>query len=180
MSGRFLTDLTGLPPQFEMRSEAEKWKGAQQATQTVMREQGQVMSATLTNNRSLWETNKVLRERNEVLVELAKRLERERNEFKRLLDAVPTETLEMGALLEENAALRKANTALVSELAGSLYPELDTDKRKEALERVRAQEAELQKTGLVPTPEDIARRDHARDQKRGEFAFDPASLPARR
>lgn len=172
--------LTGMPPQFEVRTEAEKWQGAFKQAQGAIREQGQVMSATLTNNRSLWNTNKLLRERVENLTTLAAQLERERNQFKAALDAVPAEQLEMAALLEANAELKRANAALKAALAGSLYPELDTDKRREELERVRAQEAELQATGLVPTPEDIAKADHARDAQRGGFYFggSPAQLPS--
>lgn len=173
---RFVTDLTGLPPQFEVRSEAEKWKGAQQATQTVMREQGQVMSAALTNNRSLWETNKALRARCDVLLELSQRLERERNDFKRALDAIPTETLDMAALKEENDALRRSNAVLVKELTASMHPELDTEARKAELARVKAQEAEIQALGIVPTPQDIAKADHARDSQGDAFAFDPVQV----
>lgn len=175
--GRFSVDLAGLPPQFEVRSEAEKWKGAQQATQKVMREQGQVMSAALTNNRSLWETNKVLRREKADLIATCQRLERERNELQRLTDAIPSDLLDRAELQKRNEELEAGNALLRREMAGSLYPELDTDQRKEALERVRAQEAEIQAAGIVPTPQEIARADFDRDQRGVGYSFDPASLP---
>lgn len=178
MSGRLFTDLTGLPPQFEVRSESEKWQGAFKAAQGCIREQGQVMSAALTNNRSLWETNKVLRQKVADLTTTCQRLEHERGEFKRALEAIPQDVQERAALQEENNLLRIGIEAIRKELAGSLFPELDTDARREALERVRAQEAELQATGLVPTADDIARRDHARDAQQGPFQLDPAALRA--
>jgi hypothetical protein len=158
-----------LPPQFEVRTEAEKWQGAFKEAQGIVREQGQVMSAALENNKSLWETNKRLRAERLTLLETCARLEHERNEAQRALEAIPADIQERAALQLENEALKQANAHLRREMAATLMPELDTEKRREALQRVKAQEAEIQATGLVPTAEELARADHARDAQAAEF-----------
>lgn len=171
--------LGGLPPQFEIRTEAEKWQGAQKQTQAAMREQGVMASMALSNNRALWETNKVLRQKLELVTETSRRLEHERNEFKRQLDAIPVDVQERAALQAQNDELRRANMALRDALAGSLIPEIDTDTRRAEMERLAKQRQELDATGLVPTPEEIARADHARDRQQGELLLDPASVRPR-
>lgn len=168
--------LSGLPPQFETRSESEKWQGAFKQAQGIVREQGEVMSATLTNNRSLWETNKKLRADIKTALAAAAKMESERNALQRWIDAIPKDILPSALLQQENESLKKANATLVQQLTASMYPELDTDKRRAELQRVKAQEAELQASGLVPTAEDIARQDHARDAQGDAFKFDPVQV----
>jgi hypothetical protein len=161
--------LAGLPPQFEIRTEAEKWQGAFKAAQGAIREQGQVMSAALDNNRSLWETNKKLRAERVTLLESCARLERERNEFERMLRAIPEDIQERAMLQMENDALKQANALLRSELVRTVTPELNSDQLRERLAEMKAQAGELQATGLVPTAEELARADHARDAQAAEF-----------
>lgn len=161
-------DLEGLQPQLAVVSEAENATRAFHAVRKVVKEQGQVMSAALENNASLWETNKKLRRDIEVANNAAARLERERNHFKSLLDAIPAEMQERLLLLGENNELKRvneelarANVELRSELIRSVTPELDSDQRQARLEQMKAQQAELLATGLVPTPEETEARDRA-------------------
>lgn len=151
--------LGGMPHQFEIRTEAEKWQGAFKAAQGAIREQGEVTSAALENNKSLWETNKKLRaERLEILATCA-RLERERNDYRTKLLAIPSDVQARAAVMAENAQLRKAVQEMRSLLARSLMPELNTDQLRAELERVKAQETEIQATGLVPTAEELEQKD---------------------
>jgi hypothetical protein len=148
-----------MPPQFEVRTEAEKWQGAFKAAQGAIREQGQVMSAALDNNKSLWETNKKLRAERVTLLDTCARLEKERNEYRAKLLAIPSDVQARAAVMAENENLRKAVASMRELLARSLQPELDTDQLRAELERVKKQDAELKATGLVPTQEEIADAD---------------------
>lgn len=151
--------LTGLPPQFEIRTEAEKWQGAFRAAQGAIREQGEVMSAALDNNRSLWETNKKLRAERVDLLATCARLERERNDYRAKLLAIPSDVQARAAVMAENERLQKGITEMRNLLARSLMPELNTDQLRAELERVKKQEEEIQATGLVPTKEELADKD---------------------
>jgi regulator of replication initiation timing len=151
--------IPGLPPQFEMKTEGEKWQGAFKAAQGAIREQGQVMSAALDNNRSLWETNKKLRRERMDILETCARLERERNDLERKLADIPGDVQERAALQNENNALRSANATLRAELGRMLTPELDTDALRARMEDLKKQGAELRATGLVPTQEEIDAHD---------------------
>lgn len=152
--------LSGLPPQFEVRTEAEKWQGAFKAAQGAIREQGQVMSAALDNNRSLWETNKRLRSERLELIATCARLERERNDAQRALSAIPADVQERAALQLENAMLKQAVAMLREELVRTVTPELNSDQLRERLAELKKQAGELSATGLVPTADEIARADH--------------------
>lgn len=161
-----MMDLEGLIPQHSVVSEAENATRAFHAVRKVVKEQGQVMSAALENNASLWETNKRLRRDIELTRETAQRLERERNHFKSLLDAIPAEMQERLLLLgenndvkRENEDLRTANRELREMLIRTVTPELDTEQRQHKLEQMKRQQEELLATGLVPTPEELAERD---------------------
>ncbi len=161
-----MMDLEGLVPQHSVVSEAENATRAFHAVRKVVKEQGQVMSAALENNASLWETNKRLRRDIELTRETAQRLERERNHFKSLLDAIPAEMQERLLLLgenndvkRENEDLRTANRELREMLIRTVTPELDTEQRQQKLEQMKRQQEELLATGLVPTPEELAERD---------------------
>jgi hypothetical protein len=161
-----MMDLEGLIPQHSVVSEAENATRAFHAVRKVVKEQGQVMSAALENNASLWETNKRLRRDIELTRETAQRLERERNHFKSLLDAIPVEMQERLLLLgenndvkRENEDLRTANRELREMLIRTVTPELDTEQRQHKLEQMKRQQEELLATGLVPTPEELAERD---------------------
>ena len=142
-------------------SEAENATRAYHAVRKVVKEQGQVMSAALENNASLWETNKRLRADIKTATDTAARLEHERNHFKALLDAIPEEMQSRLLLLgenndvkTENALLREANRQLREELIRSVTPELDTEQRQARLEQMKAQRAELEARGeLVDTSE---------------------------
>jgi hypothetical protein len=161
-----MMDLEGLIPQHSVVSEAENATRAFHAVRKVVKEQGQVMSAALENNASLWETNKRLRRDIELTRETAQRLERERNHFKSLLDAIPVEMQERLLILgenndvkRENEDLRTANRELREMLIRTVTPELDTEQRQHKLEQMKRQQEELLATGLVPTPEELAERD---------------------
>lgn len=151
--------LTGLPPQFETRTEGEKWKGAFEASRGAIREQGQVMSAALTNNRSLWETNKALRREREELISRCAQLESERNRLSEKLACIPPGLKDRAALQAENDALKHANAFLKNALTASLMPELDSDQRRSEIERLAKQRAELDSTGLEPSAQELADRD---------------------
>lgn len=152
-----INDLEGLPPQFEVRSEEQALKGAVKQFHGIVREQGQVMSAALSNNESLWNTNKALRTANQVLRDRVAELEAAcvtGNAELMRLEAFMKEhgQLEMVTLLEENATLKAQNTDLRTEMIRQLTPELDTDARKAKLEALAAQRVELEATGFVPLP----------------------------
>lgn len=156
--------IPGLPPQFEMRTDGEKWQGAFKAAQGAIREQGQVMSAALDNNRSLWETNKKLRRERMDILETCARLERERNELQAKMESIPAEVLGRSELQNENDQLRDANATLRAELARMLTPELDSDALRARMEELKKQGAELRATGLVPTQEEIEAHDKSLQQ----------------
>jgi hypothetical protein len=163
-----MMDLEGLLPQHVIVSEAENATRAFHAVRKVVKEQGQVMSAALENNGSLWETNKKLRRDIADVTATSQRLERERNHFKGLLDAIPAEMQERLLLLGENNEVKhqnemllRANAELRELLIRTVTPELDSDQRQAKLEQMKAQQAELLATGLVPTQEEIDARDRA-------------------
>ena len=167
--------LAGLPPQFSIRTDAEKWQGALKETRANMREQGEVMTAALSNNRALWETNKRLRQERVDLIATCARLEHERNEALNTLNAIPADVKDRILLQQENEQLLEANRVLKHELSATMIPEMDTDTRRAERKRLVEQAEELAATGLVPTSQEIAARDHARDQSR-PFSFDPAGI----
>jgi alkanesulfonate monooxygenase SsuD/methylene tetrahydromethanopterin reductase-like flavin-dependent oxidoreductase (luciferase family) len=163
---RTTVDLDGLPPQHSVVSEAENATRAYHAVRKVVREQGQVMSAALENNENLWNTNKRLRSDIALANSTAAQLERERNHYRGLLEAIPAEMQsrllllgENEAVKAENAELRKANAELREFMIRSVTPELDSDQRLAKIELIKKQAAELESTGLVPTPEELAERD---------------------
>jgi hypothetical protein len=171
--GPRFTGLSGLQPQISMRSDGEKWKGAFEATREVTAEQGQVMGAALDNNKNLWETNKVLR--------------REMSSYQRAAEDAQWQVKALRKQLEESSAgelvaeierLRAANKALLHQLTLSLYPEMSVDERKDALQRMKDQAAELKASGLVPTPEQIQEHDARLDEKYGVFNDLPGETPA--
>ncbi len=166
--------LSGMSPQFDMRSEADKERAAATQMREVVREQGQVMSAALDNNRSLWDTNKRLRSEREQLIATCQRLESQCNRLQAKLDALPADILERAELQQENDQLKASNAALTHELSAQLLPELDTEQRRDALQRVKAQQAELKATGLVPTEDEKALEDARRD---GMVSAYPKPLP---
>jgi len=163
---RPLLDLEGLPPQHEVVSEAENATRAYHAVRKVVKEQGQVMSAALENNETLGNTNKRLREDLALALSTSNRLEKERNHYLGLLEAIPKELAERMLLLgeneavkAENAQLRKANAEMRDFMIRTVTPELDSEQRAEQIERLKKQAAELEATGLVPTPEELKARD---------------------
>jgi hypothetical protein len=173
-------DLSGLPPQFEVRSEAEKWQGAFKAAQGAVREQGQVVSLALDNNRSLWETNKKLREERLQFLATCQRLEHERNELLAKLNGIPQDIKERAELQLKNDELVKVNAILREELVRWLQPELNSEQLRERMEALKTQKDELQATGLVPTEEEVARRDFFLDRAKDDDGFMLSSLTMRK
>lgn len=176
--GPRFTGLSGLPPQFEVRSEGEKWKGAFEATREVASEQGQVMVAALDNNRNLWNTNKLLRQQlkemgGRVLVAeddsrtLRKRLEQLTLELETLRNrqALIGDLVEREQLQEGNVLLLKQNKQLLHALTLMQYPELSQEQRREKLAELKAQAKELAESGLIPTQEQLDAHDRKLDAK---------------
>ena len=148
-----INDLEGLPPQFEVRSEEQALKGAVKQFHGIVREQGQVMSAALSNNESLWNTNKALRASNALLRERIAELEGENAQMRHdLATYARPEVRALNELAAEVDGLRAANAALREEMVRQITPELDTDARKEKLAALVAQRVELEATGFVPAP----------------------------
>lgn len=148
-----INDLEGLPPQFEVRSEEQALKGAVKQFHGIVREQGQVMSAALSNNESLWNTNKALRKANQELRDRVSALEGQNAQLRHDLAAYARpEVRALNELAAEVDGLRAANAALREEMVRQITPELDTDARKAKLEQLAAQRVELEATGFVPPP----------------------------
>jgi hypothetical protein len=162
------SDYLGGAPQFEMRSEADQLRGALGAVRAVTAEQGQVMSAALANNESLWNTNKRLRTLLAQQEQRAVSAEARANALQRKLEAIPDGAV-LAELQAENDGLRKGIELLKNELSRSMHPELDTDQRKAHLQRLANQRAELDASGLVPTSEELGIEDARRDEKYGVF-----------
>jgi chromosome segregation ATPase len=170
------SDYLGGAPQLVIRSEADQLRGALSAVREVTAEQGQVMAAALDNNRSLWETNKRLRRDLQSFESRAQHAEARANALQRKLEEIP-DGAQLAELAQRNRELEQAVATLKTELARSMYPELDTEQRKAELQRLANQSAELAASGLVPTPEQVAREDHARDPQPGEFQLSKLQLP---
>lgn len=162
--------------QFSVVSPEEQHKRALEATRENMREQGQVMVATLDNNRNLWNTNKLLKERVRALegAQADARYYRQKweergqelSELKDKLDAIP-ELAERTALLAANDDLKAEVEQLRRALTLMQYPEINATERKELLERLKVQAQELKASGLVPTEQQMEERDARLDEKFG-------------
>jgi hypothetical protein len=155
------TELSGLPPQFEVQSSEESLAGVHRFYRLTIREQAQVMSSALQNNYSLWHTNKALRRQNEQLlaniVELRFRVHSLEGEIARL--GTP-EQLTLHDLRDQVTLLTAHNLLLKNELTASMIPELDSEGRRAKVAQLIAQEEELRATGLVPSDEEINREDN--------------------
>lgn len=153
---RHIADLAGLEPAIETISPEEAARREAKAMRGIVREQGQVMSAALENNHSLYHTNKKLRRENEQLktevTTLATRCAQLNTELVKLSTPI---NCTLHELQERNQFLESANKELRTELIKQLHPELESEQRKQALERVKKQQEELKATGLVPTEEEI-------------------------
>jgi hypothetical protein len=151
------TELTGMQPQIEIQDPTASAQQALKAVRGVVAEQGQVMSMALENNAALWATNKQLRATNMQLAALTASQKREL-EFLRTAEnqnlAMCIETNkrlveECNLLGRQNVELRRMLTLDLSDV------ETTSEQRKEWLERIKGQQAELEASGLIPSPEVI-------------------------
>jgi proline dehydrogenase len=160
----FHASVQGVDPATD---QALSYGRAIKATQVLVREQGQVMGAALDNNRSLWETQKRLKETIRQLTVRCGALEHEKNAAVKATaerDARLIEFMERYSqsehgtvveLQEEVRRLTAHNDAMRKALTADLMPELDTEKRRAILDDLKRQHAEIKASGLVPTEDEI-------------------------
>lgn len=146
-----------MQPQIEIQDPTASAQQALKAVRGVVAEQGQVMSMALENNAALWATNKQLRATNMQLAALTASQKREL-EFLRTAE---NQNLAMcihenKRLVDENNLLGRQNVELRRMLTLDLSDvETTTEQRKEWMARIKAQQAELEASGLIPSPEVI-------------------------
>jgi hypothetical protein len=126
--------------------QAENYGRGVKAVQKVVREQGQVMSATLSNNAMLWEERKQLKA---IVLEL-----RHENESLRRGNLnLSQRNAELEKTIAESGGdrYRALYEAAKNTLERHLHDLLDSDQLKERLDAMKAQQAELLADG-VPLP----------------------------
>lgn len=147
--------IGGIDPQLDA---AQGYVGAVQEMRKTVRQQGEVMQATLANNHTLYHTNKRLVPENRQLrgriAELEKVIQNKDLQIAELQEGL--RAFPVGGNLYKSLYERATKT-----LAAYLYDLLDTDQLKERLEQMKAQAAEIEALPEAATPIEIARGEYS-------------------
>lgn len=169
--------LSGMGPQFEAPSADDNHRRVHNVLRSTVKEQGQVMSATLENNALLWEERKqmkqLLKEKEGKIAQLQGALTTAREELAKLKTPEHRSLHDLRVLSEEQAKqIEGLKKALMLHLTEAIGP----DELKERFVALTEQRKELDAAGVKPTELMIAQNERAA-QRRAEIEASDEAPP---